>query len=69
MQYGVQGNGSTQTMSVSGGDMTEATISGLESATNYTIAVAVVNSAGTGVYSDLFGAKTDSMSSIYIYGL
>ena len=48
VQYGVQGSGSTQTESVS---TTEATISGLAAATNYSIEVAAVNSAGTGVYS------------------
>jgi len=51
VQYGVQGIGSTQTESVSGGATIEATISGLEPATNYSIEVAAVNSAGTGVYS------------------
>ena len=50
VRYGVQG--STQTESVSGGATTEATISGLEPATNYSIEVAAVNSADTGVYSD-----------------
>ena len=52
--YSVQytGGGSTQTMSVSGGYVTEATITGLESSTTYSIQVAAVNSGGTGVYSD-----------------
>ena len=39
-------------MSVSGGSVTEATISGLSLST-YSIEVAAVNSAGTGVYSDV----------------
>ena len=52
MQYWVQGSGNTHTMSVSGGDVTEATISGLTPSTNYSIEVATVNSAGIGVYSD-----------------
>ena len=39
-------------MSVSGSSVTEATISNLTLSTNYTIQVAAVNSAGTGVYSD-----------------
>ena len=60
MRYGVQGSGSTQTESVSGGATTEATISGLASATNYSIEVAAVNSAGTGVYSDPLMRITDS---------
>ena len=50
--YGVQGNGSTQTRDVSGGSVTEATISSLMPSTTYSIQVAAVNSAGTGVYSD-----------------
>ena len=51
VQYGVQGNGSTQTMSVSGGAATEACIANLTPSTTYSIEVAAVNSAGTGVYS------------------
>ena len=39
-------------MSVSGGSVTEATVSGLTPSTMYSIEVAVVNSAGIGVYSD-----------------
>ena len=38
-------------MSVSGGSVTEATISELTLSTTYSIEVAAVNSAGTGVYS------------------
>ena len=38
-------------MSVSGGSVTEATISSLMSSTTYYIEMAAVNSAGTGVYS------------------
>ena len=52
MWYGVVGSGITQTMSVSGGSATEATITNLTLSTNYSIQVAAVNSAGTGVYSD-----------------
>ena len=51
VRYGVQGNGSTQTMSVSGDGTTEATITGLTPSTTYFIEVAAVNSAGTGVNS------------------
>ena len=58
MQYGVQGSGSTQTESVSGGTITEATISGLEPSTHYLIEVAAVNRAGIGVYSDPLTAET-----------
>ena len=52
VRYGVQGSGSTQTRDVSGGSVTEATISSLMPSTTYSIQVAAVNSAGTGVYSD-----------------
>jgi len=52
VRYGVQGSGSTQTESVSGGASTEATISGLEAGTIYDIEVAAANMVGTGVYSD-----------------
>ena len=51
VQYG-EGSGSTQTMPVSGGGMTEYTISGLTPSTEYTVSVAAVTTAGTGVYSD-----------------
>ena len=52
VQYGEVGSGSTQTMPVSGGSATEATISGLMSSTNYSVQVAAETSAGTGPYSD-----------------
>ena len=52
MQYGMVGSGTTQTtMSVSGGDASQTTISGLRPSTTYSIQVAAVNSAGIGVYS------------------
>ena len=47
-------------MSVSGGSVTEATISSLMSSTTYSIQVAAVNSASTGVYSDLLTVQTES---------
>ena len=50
VRYGVQGSG-TQTVSVSGGGATMTTISGLTPSTIYSIEVAAVNNAGTGVYS------------------
>ena len=52
VQYEVMGSGNTQTMPVSGAGTTQTTISGLTPSTNYSIEVAAVNSAGTGVYSD-----------------
>ena len=42
---------------------TKVTIFGLMRATNYSIAVAAVNSAGTGVYSDSITAETDDSTS------
>ena len=51
VQYGEVGSGSTQTMPVSGGSATEATISGLMSSTNYSVQVAAETSAGPGTYS------------------
>ena len=41
------------------------TISGLSPATMYTVIVAAVNSAGTGVYSDPITAETDGMNLLY----
>ena len=52
VRYEAQGSGSTQTVSVSGGGATVTTISGLTASTQYSIEVAAVNSADTGVYSD-----------------
>ena len=46
------GSGSIQTMSVSGGGVTEATITNLTLSTNYSIQVAAMNSVGIGVFSD-----------------
>ena len=46
--------------SVSGSSVTEATISSLMSSTTYSIQVAAVNSAGTGVYSDFLIVRTES---------
>ena len=58
VRYEVQGSGSTQTVSVSGGGATMTTISGLTSSTTYTIEVAAVNNAGTGVYSPVIIKET-----------
>ena len=52
VRYGEVGSGSTQTMSVSGDSVTEATVSSLMPSTTYSIQVAAETSAGTGVYSD-----------------
>ena len=53
VRYEVQGSGSTQTESISGGAATETIISELIPSTNYSIEVAAVNSAGTGLYSNV----------------
>ena len=58
VRYMVQGSGSTQTVHVSGGRVTRTTISELESLTSYSVEVAAVNSAGTGVYSSAVIAET-----------
>ena len=59
VRYGVQGSG-TQTVSVSGGEVTQTTISGLTPSTTYSIEVAAMNSAGIGEYSDPYIIRTDS---------
>ena len=61
VRYGVQGSESTQTVSVSGGSVTEATISSLMPSTTYSIQVAAVNSAGIGVYSTAVDQLTAGM--------
>ena len=51
VQYVVVGNGSPQTVNVPGGGTYETTITGLMPSTTYSIEVAAVNGAGTGVNS------------------
>ena len=51
VQYGVMGSGSTQMLTVNGADVTQTTIEDLTSSTTYSIEVAAINNAGTGVYS------------------
>ena len=63
VRYGVQGSGSTQTESVSGGGATQTIISGLTPSTNYSIEVAAVNSAGTGDYSNVIYQLTQGIVS------
>ena len=54
VRYGVQGSavGDRTVEMVSGADTTQTTISELSPSTTYSIEVAAVNSAGTGMYSD-----------------
>ena len=58
--YSVQytGGGSTQTMNVSGGSVLEAILTGLSPSTEYTIKVAAVSGATTGVDSESITADT-----------
>ena len=51
------------TLNVLGGTATEVTIIGLSAATNYSIEVAAVNNAGTGVYSAIIYAFTKGTQS------
>ena len=60
VRYVIQGNGCTQTKKVSGGGTTQ--ISGLIPSTNYSIEVAAVNSASTGVYSNVIFQRTRGTS-------
>ena len=46
------GSGSSQTGTVSGASVTEITLSSLLKYTNYSVKVAAVNSADTGVFSE-----------------
>ena len=57
VQYGVQGSGKREIISVSGAT-TSITISELDSVTIYSIQVAGVNNAGIGVYSASITALT-----------
>ena len=59
VQYGEVGSETTETVNVAG-DAMMAEVSGLNSSTNYSIAVAAVNGAGTGDYSDPYIIITDS---------
>ena len=66
MRYEVQGSGSTQTVSVSGGSVTEATISGLTPSTTYSIEVAAVTGVNRiGVYSSPVTGETDSEHALH----
>ena len=62
VQYEVMGSGDTQTMPVSGAATTQTTISGLTPSTTYSIEVAAVNNAGTGVYGDPTNQLTQGLN-------
>ena len=71
VQYGIQGSGSTVRKNVPGGAATEATLTGLKSATAYYVEVAAVNSVGIGVYSESISILTEGKNnyqSLEIYG-
>ena len=61
VRYGIQGTAEgNRTVKMATGDSSGGmyTISGLSTATDYTVEVAAVNSAGTGLYSDPITAET-----------
>ena len=66
--YSVQylGGGASDIVPVTGGGATMTTITGLSSSTDYFIQVAAINSAGTGVYSDIVTQHTDGKVHIHI---
>ena len=69
VQYGIQGSGSTVRKNVPGGAATEATLTGLKSATAYYVEVAAVNSVGIGVYSESISILTEGKNNYRnIYG-
>ena len=53
VQYGAKETEITKSVNISGIDNAEVTLTGLTSATKYSIKVAAVNNAGTGVYSEI----------------
>ena len=62
VRYGVQGSGSAQIKDDIGAGATMTIISGLESSTNYSIEVAAVKNADTGIYSTSTTLETDGKS-------
>ena len=65
MKYGVMGslnNQSEAVMNITGAGVTEATIFNLILSTNYSIQIAAVNNAGTGVFSNATIIKTVEQS-------
>ena len=66
LRYSEVGSNSQQT-NTTGADKYEITITGLMLATNYSIQVAAINNAGTGIYSDAVFVKTIQHSEDCIY--
>ena len=69
VRYGEVANSERDTFNITVASTTETTISSLMSSTNYSIEVAAVNSAGTGVYSDAITVQTSRFweSLLYYY--
>ena len=59
-------NKSDSVMNITGASITEATISNLMLSTNYSIQIAAVNNAGTGVFSSATIIKTVEQSRFII---
>ena len=62
IKYGVMGSLTKTVMNITGADVTEATIFNLMLSTNYSIQIAAVNNAGTGVFSNATFIKTVEQS-------
>ena len=65
-ERGIVNNKSETVMNITGASVTEATISNLNISTNYSIQVAAVNNACTGVFSNATIIKTVEQSKIII---
>ena len=61
VQYEEVESGTSETLSVTDGSTLQLLIEDLSTTTNYSVAVAAVNSADTGPYSDSYLITTDSM--------
>ena len=62
INYGVMGSLTKTVMNITGADVTEATIFNLMLSTTYSIQIAAVNNAGTGVFSNATFIKTVEQS-------
>ena len=62
MKYGVMRSLNNQSKTVTGAGVTEATIFNLMLFTNYSVQIAAVNNAGTGVFSNATIIKTVEQS-------
>ena len=67
LKYGEVGSDRQQTINASRAEKSEITITDLKLATNYSIQIAAVNNAGTGMYSDVVFVKTIQHSEDCIY--